>query len=389
MLNIKRYESKSVTPTQISPDKYGFDFDGSTNVSFYTNPTLSLQNMSVYMKFKVDSIGNQSIINWTQIGGANFGRFDMTFGASTYNFTFIDSAGNNTIIGDNFSVGNVIDVCVTLSATNAKIFVNGSLVNTITNNCNADNISFANFAHYIGGVSSTFFDGVVADVSFYNTALPDQDAIDMTGGNGLITTNRVFYESFNNTTLGTVTGTEQYSVIENTAQYEASINFYGHLFGGVLAVSEGQTSTKTVQLFTYVADQERFYLDDTQTATGESVNVTLPDSERRFMRLTVTSDTNFSEINYTIDVDAYPIDNNDVVNIPVSTYDTSVFYGVDTILDNSLRLSIAKESAKEFRTIIADKTYINGVKYEVMSHSFNEFDITRYEYNLSLKRLMQ
>lgn len=174
-----------------------------------------------------------------------------------------------------------------------------------------------------------------------------------------------------------------------TPTYTGSAIFYGYFFGGVISILTGTTDFKSVYLYVYDEDQERFYYISKTEGTGSIINVQLYENEQSRIRLVVDSDTDFSQIGYTIYSDYDVIINDDSTQANNIMQHRQVFYDNTAIETKNISIETTKENISTLRTILGHKKVIlDGVEYIIMNHSLSEFDNLDYEIPVTLQRLI-
>ncbi len=405
-------------------NKYGFDFDGNTVISLYNNPTISSTNFSLYFELlpsDEDSLYT-NLFNGRYGSGGNGGMSIIYPYGSQTQFTFAvnDSNGNTTNITNNsVSSGSLLKMLIVSDIDESdgevilKMYINGNLTkvndSTVINTSNIklmdttrNNTPFGGF--YNGSISSAS-KSTLANFTVFNEALTDQECIDITNGNFNNTDSRiVFYESFNNTTKGSIIGTEQYAIVGtehiNGELFErketesfASTDYYkwditDWVYGGSFTIDVNVTGNKTIKTWLFYDEDDKAYVYNSQTTTDQQITVDLPDTEARSMIIEVISDNDFTSITYTFEHIAPIVVYDESVSVGVSTYDTTVNYANNQTLSDSVSVRINKEDSNLFKTIVENNLYFMDKERAVLNYNFSELDTTRYMFDLSLTRLL-
>ena len=395
-------------------ERYGFDFNGSNAIDVYTNPSLSAQNSAVYFEINPQA---------TAVGNILLGSFSTTVPnfeiyisptllSIEFRTTSVSFTTTVTIPRANINDNEINRVCILMNDQtddiNMAVFLNGVYVG-------ADYVSWgASLSYSINATGQPDFpighdasDFVLSNLAFYNNTLTDIEAKNITSG-FFDSTNSdiVFLESFNQTTQGAITGTEQYNIIEEdktcyngelfnkkdtksftaTNSYEWIVNDF--VYGGDFELTINNVDAKTVSIAEYDTIQNRFFTTSYETYTEPTKVFNLKGNEARRILITIESDSDFSEITYNFEHVADILENADTTNAGAIINDTFVQYEKYKFENKNLVVRIEKQDKEKFNTMVENKIYFNDVEYIVNNSSFRELDIENYSFSLSLSRLL-
>jgi len=406
-------------------NKYGFDFDGNTYILSDSNPNINSSQWAMYFEFNTEEQTRQTIFH-NSVYNKNC-RLSV-YTESNYLYVRFELRYSSTITTRAaITLSKLSKVYIQASNyntnTSIKIYIDGEFKNEsieyvpnydffqlydTTDQYYSTYCNIGNTATTSSGQIYLPFLGVLSNLTFWSDN-PKTETEILELFNNFNSTDAAYYESFNKTTKGTITGTEQYAIVgteyingelferKETITFDSVANYTwligDWVYGGTMEVTVNATGNKTIRTSIYDPIEERDFLVDEQVTTGETITVELPENEARSMTIEVsTSEVQpvyFTEISYKFGLIAPLTLNNENVSAGASTYDMSVNYANNQTISDSMSVRVPKESAILFTTITESEIYFKNEKRTVLSRSLlDNFDINNQIFNLSLVRIL-
>ncbi len=391
-------------------NKYGFYGDEFTTIETPVNVS---NNSTLMCSLKYDpALGIIGI-------GYNRESLEALGTPNKYRILIIPNTGiqfafsNGLYLYEDIKEGEYYNCSMVLDNSMLKAYVNGVFVgsDTYTNFGNFEQLRliYTYFRDITAPTGEYYFKSVIYDIKYFDSVLTEiQIQSEMTENNiqavGFWDLNQNTLDSSGNGNDGTVTGTEQYTIVGtehiNGELFErketesfASTDYYkwdvtDWVYGGSFTIDVNVTGNKTIKTWLFYDEDDKAYVYNSQTTTDQQITVDLPDTEARSMIIEVISDNDFTSITYTFEHIAPIVVYDESISVGVSTYDTTVNYANNQTLSDSVSVRINKEDSNLFKTIVENNLYFMDKERAVLSYNFSELDTTRYMFDLSLTRLL-
>lgn len=200
-------------------DVYGFDFDGATYVEAYESITTPKDAITIY--FELDHNTTQTSNNYICAFSGVFYEELISVTLNNFDQLRIIGQNNNSVVFDSAllytPVNNKYKIAITLYNETVFVVINGVTVFEVI----VDSSAWSDWdfitsntkigSRYDGQIE---FIGILSNVAVYDNSLSESQCISITsGGFDASDSDIIYLETFDNITLGTITGTEQYAII--------------------------------------------------------------------------------------------------------------------------------------------------------------------------------
>lgn len=382
-------------------NKYGFDFDGATRIGFYKNADLNL--IDTKYKFTVKKYDNNTI-GWlvkstTPTVEATWGVSFQFAASNELGVLWGDNSTSFIVSGDSYNVGDVLDVEFIMYenpanplAIKGDLYVNGSIVATGTRFITANPFKIhGSIRDYSFGATDT---GAIPQLPSY---------IDFTQSilsNFTIETNgvEVFKETFDNTTIGSIAGTEQYAVISTTEipgiLVEKKQNWtnqntrfqeivYDWFFGDSFKLTFDGVGTKDMQIGVYDDKLQGFFLAAVKNTTDNNITIDLPNKQIRRIAITIDSENDLDNVEFLISSVFEIMSNTEQLPTAPEIVDSNVLHNATLVKNKTIGFKVPDELVNTAKSLFQNKVYLDNVLYQVSNISVVELDINNKVFNVS------
>jgi hypothetical protein len=395
-------------------NKYGFKFNGATSIKAYTNPTLKPYDTFLYLDFKYkyvsdgDPTDGASIIPGNTSDTYNEGLRLRTVKVGIehrlyYTFSFGDSFSSPlqySIINDGDEVSFCMNVYSDATDTYVDFWLNGINVNTSDISKRLGNIEQWDLSRFdigndIPGGNSGKTYSTLSNLALWNFSKTTQEITDLF--DNFDSTDAVFIETFDQTTKGAISGTEQYEVIdsyervgillekkdswlETTNGFSKVIEEY--FYGGEISFSWDNPGVTSVQLLGYDEKlKSARILATSNNPASNSVTFNIGEVAVRRMKVIIESSSTIGNVSYLIAhlFDIWTNTENTPTNARI--IDNDVFYNSITLNNKAVSFRVPDEKTNIAKNLLQNKVYLDDVEYQIAGLNAIEFDINNWAYN--------